>query len=142
MASSLRETQEAGFSISLRHFVRNICDGLRVQVSGSTLHLVALFDQKLAHAVAEVALDFHGIFADRAAGAADALELAAERLQEFCIAGEIVDDRDGLPAAARFFNPKLGDDLGRDRIAAFGSLTALAIVSRPTAFGTDAAFVS
>src|SRR5207248_11487811 len=100
-----------------------------------------LLQQEFADALAQIALQFHGAVAGCSAGAARALQLLAQRLEEHPVARETVDDRDGLAAASLLLDSKLCDDPRGDRLRG-GVRAALAVVDGPAAARTDSAAAS
>ena len=103
----------------------------------SPLDRIALLLENGTHAIAQVALQFHGAVEDGAAGAAGAFELLRQFFQERGVPRQAVDDGDGLAAATFLFHTQLRDNLQRDRLIEL--LAALTVVLGPTAVGTHGA---
>src|SRR5262249_13410138 len=93
----------------------------------SALDRPSLLQQQRPDAVAQVALDFDRVLDDRAAGAAGALQLAGELLQERLVARQVVDDGHGLAAAPLLLHPQLDDDARGQRFVPRQPAAALAV---------------
>src|SRR5688572_21084146 len=94
--------------------------------------------QNITDAIAEVALELDTVLGRGAAGAAHALQLLRQLLEERCIARQAVDERHRLAAAPLFLHAQLGDDACRHRFVTSNRAAALAIAFGPAASGTDA----
>ena len=92
----------------------------------------------IADAIAKVPLQLDRVVGDGAAGAARALQLGAEVLQERGVVRQVVDDGDGLAAATFLLHPQFGDDAVRHCFVGRALAAALAVFLGPAAAGADA----
>src|SRR5436190_1902323 len=71
----------------------------------------------VAGAVAQISLQLHALVSRRASGAAGALQILAELLEERGVVRQPEHDRDGLPAAPRLLHAQLRDRPLRNLLA-------------------------
>src|SRR5215216_229974 len=81
----------------------------------SAFDRIAFLLQALADAIAEVALQLDAVLDRRATGAAGALQVLRQLLEEALVAGEPVHDRHRFSPAALLLHPQLRDDARRHR---------------------------
>src|SRR5688500_8212441 len=94
--------------------------------------------QDITDAIAEVALELDTVLHGGAAGAAHALQLLGQLLEERCIARQAVDERHRLAAAPLLLHAQLRDDARRHRLVATHRAAAFAITLGPPAARADA----
>src|SRR5688500_14035478 len=94
--------------------------------------------QDVTDAIAEVALELDTVLGRGAAGAAHALQLLGQLLEERCIARQAVDERHRLAAAPLLLQAQRRAEARRHRRVATDRAAALAIAIGPPAARADA----